>query len=77
MSEPTWQTHIAIACDNPALRRNWQRVEQALYGIMARCGWDTRICDYKLREVADVLENVQLHTIDMRLAPSRRFKSRA
>jgi hypothetical protein len=75
MPESPWTTLITIHCGNPALRSFWSEIEDQLYMIAARCGFDTRLVGEKLAEVTTALDQIRAHTIDMRLPPHRRFKN--
>lgn len=65
---------IAISCDNPALRKSWREVEDELYRIIARVGFDGYRVAAKLGEISGELRKIREHTVDMRLPPSKRFK---
>lgn len=75
MPEKPWTTEIVIACENPALRDDWDKVAVQLRGIAARVGWDTRGMTKKLDEIIEALWNIRSTTVDMRLPPSKRFKN--
>jgi hypothetical protein len=72
--EEPWTTIIAISCDNPALRKHWREIEDELYRIMARVGFDGYRVAAKLGEITGKLRKIRESTVDMRLPPSRRFK---
>jgi hypothetical protein len=74
MPEEPWKTMIAISCDNPALRDRWREIEDELYMIVARAGWDSYRVAQKLGEIASALRQVKNLTVDMRKPPSKRFK---
>jgi len=74
MPEEPWETFISVACYNKALQPLWDDVADELRAIVARCGWDTRGVDRKLKEIVNALHQVRELTIDMRKPPSKRFK---
>ena len=74
MPEEPWITRITITCANPALRACWQEIEDELREIVARCGWDTRLCTHKLKEIMVALYEIHEKTPDMTKPPRKRFK---
>jgi hypothetical protein len=74
MPENPWTTLITITCANPALQPFWQDIQDQLRMIAARCGWDTRLVGYKLREITQTLSEIREKTPNMMLPPHKRFK---
>jgi hypothetical protein len=72
--EQPWTTLITISCANPALRSFWLEIENQLRMTVARCGWDTRACTVKLKEIVSALNQVRELTVDMTKLPHKRFK---
>jgi hypothetical protein len=74
MPEKPWTTLITITCSNEALQPWWLRIEDDLRQIVLRCGWDTRLCSIKLKEIDSALRQIRDLTVDMNKPLSKRYK---